>query len=196
MKVLRRLLIAALIAAIAYPAWLSYRIWQQSHKDENHSADAIVVLGAAQYNGVPSPVLAARLDHALYLYRQGFATTIVVTGGKQVNDRFTEAEAGRRYLTARGVPDGRVLSEDRGRTTLESLRGVRDIADRAGIDTVVLVSDPLHSERIKRIAQDLGFAEAYTSPASYVDLNRSRITKAKELLHELGSLLLYELFER
>jgi uncharacterized SAM-binding protein YcdF (DUF218 family) len=185
------------IVILAYPACLGWQIWRQSLADENQTADAIVILGAAQYDGEPSPVYRARLDQAAYLYDEGFSKTIVVTGGKQAGDRFTEAEAGEEYLNSEyGIPYEPIIGETEGRTTLESLRAVKEIADEQGIDTVLLVSDPMHSERIKRIAEDLGFEDAHTSPASYIKLNRSRLTKVKELLHEIGSLLSYELFDR
>jgi uncharacterized SAM-binding protein YcdF (DUF218 family) len=194
----RVLLIAAgiLVVVLAYPAWLAWRIWDQSHNDEVRPADAIVVLGAAQYDGRPSPVLKARLDHALYLYQEDLSPTVIVTGGKQEGDRFAEADVGSTYLQSEGVPPEAILAENKGTTTLESLERVHDLARDEGIDTVLLVSDPLHSERIKTMAQDLGFAEAWTSPASYVELNRTRRTKAQELLHEIASLAAYELFDR
>jgi uncharacterized SAM-binding protein YcdF (DUF218 family) len=191
-----KIALAAVAVLIAYPAYLGYQVWSQSHKDENHSADAIVVLGAAQYNGEPSPIFKARLDQAAYLYREGFSTTVIVTGGKQEGDRFTEAEAGVNYLVAQGISSDSFLLENQGSTTLESLRAVRSMANKYGIDSVLLVSDPMHSERIKRIAVDLGFGEVYSSPASYISLNRSRATKAKELAHEVASIIAYELFGR
>lgn len=196
MRFVRVAVLGLVAVLIGYPLYLSFQIWSQSHRDELRPADAIVVLGAAQYNGDPSPVFKARLDQAAYLYREGFSPTVIVTGGKQVGDRFTEAEAGERYLTGQDVPAESIMTETTGRTTLESLRGVGHIAEHHDIATVLLVSDPLHSERIKRMAADLGFEETYASPASYVGLNRSRGTKARELLHELGSLLAYELLER
>ena len=176
--------------------WLGFQIWSQSHRDEVRSADAIVVLGAAQYDGKPSPIFEARLEHAAYLFHTDVSDTIIVTGGKQEGDRFTESQAGKSYLSDKEVPPTSILEEDEGTTTLESLEAVRSIADEEGIDTLLLVSDPLHSERIKRIAHDLGFEEAYASPASYVELNRSRLTKAKELVREIGSLMAYELLDR
>lgn len=195
MRLLRRTLILLLVVALAYPAWLAFRVWSQSRDDEVHSADAIVVLGAAQYDGEPSPVLKARLDQATYLWEQDLADTLIVTGGKQEGDRYTEAEAGHRYLEEQGVPAKNIFEEEEGTTTLESLRRVKQIADQRGIDTVLLVSDPLHSERIKRMAEDLGL-DAYASPASYADLDRSRETKAKELVREVGSLIVYEILKR
>jgi uncharacterized SAM-binding protein YcdF (DUF218 family) len=188
--------LVVLLLLLAYPAWLAFRIWQQSRRDELAPADAIVVLGAAQYDGRPSAVFRARLDHALYLYHEGFAATIIVTGGKQPGDRFTEAEAGRDYLSTQGVPEDAIVMESKGRTTLESLRAVADLAPDAGIKSILLVSDPLHSARVKRMATDLGFERALASPASYVELNRSRLTKARELVREVASLLAYELLNR
>jgi uncharacterized SAM-binding protein YcdF (DUF218 family) len=190
--------LAALIvvAVIAYPAWLSYQIWDRSHRDELHSADAIVVLGAAQYNGRPSSVFKARLDQAVYLYEESLSAKVVVTGGKHPGDRFTEAEAGANYLVGEGVPGNSIVRENEGRSSLESLTNLADMAGSQEISSVLLVSDPMHSERIKRMAEDLGFDEVFTSPASYVDLNRSRTQKARELLYEVGSLLAYEFLER
>ncbi len=199
MKTFRTIALVTLVVVaivIAYPLWLGYRIWDQSHKDEVVGADAIVVLGAAQYDGVPSPVFEARLDHALYLYNEGLSDIIIVTGGKQAGDRFTEAQAGENYVTAEGVPGDAVLAESEGRTTFQSLRAVRAIAAQQGVSSVLLVSDPLHSERIKRIASDLGFEGVYASPASYTRLARSRSTKARELVREVASLLAYQFFKR
>ena len=192
----RRLILVVVIAVVAYPGWLAYHVWDQSHNDEVRGADAIVVLGAAQYNGRPSPVLKARLDQATYLWEQDLSDTLIVTGGKQAGDRFTEAEASHRYLEDQGIPPDNILEEESGTTTLESLEQVRGIATERGIDSVLLVSDPLHSERIKRMAHDLGFEDAYTSPASYVNLNRSRETKVKEIVREVGSLIVYEILKR
>lgn len=185
-------LVALLI--LGYPLFLGWQVWSQSHRDENHSADAIVVLGAAQYDGEPSPIFKARLDQAAYLYDEGFSPRVVVTGGKQAGDRFTESEAGASYLVSQGIPPEDILSENEGSTSLESLKRVREMADQQGIDSVLLVSDPMHSERIKRMATDLEFQEVYTSPASYISLNRSRATKAKELAREVASIIAYEWF--
>lgn len=196
MKIIFRVVLVAVLIAVAYPAWLGWQIWTQSHKDENRSADAIVVLGAAQYDGEPSGVFKARLDQAEYLFLEGLAPTVIVTGGKQAGDRFTEAEAGEMYLVEHGISSDRILGETEGRTTLESLEAVRVLAEEQGIDTILLVSDPLHLERIKRIALDLGFQDAFTSYASYERLDRSTATKVKELVHEVGALLAYEFFDR
>lgn len=192
---MKRLRLPLLVAAVllAYPVWVALQVWSQSRIDENHSADVIVVLGAAQYDGEPSPIFKARLDQAAYLYGEGFSQTVIVTGGKQEGDRFTEAEAGEMYLIGRGIPAEAILNENEGKTTLESLTTVRRITETEGVDSVLLVSDPMHSERIKRMASDLGFADVYASPASYISLNRSRLTKARELVRETASIIAYEM---
>lgn len=196
MRNVRRAILVVVLALIAYPLWLGFRVWDQSHSDEVYFSDAIVVLGAAQYDGRPSPVFKARLDHALFLYEEGVADTVIVTGGKQKGDRFTEAAAGEMYLEESAVPSTSILAEAEGRTTYQSLQAVHEIAQEYGIDRALFVSDPLHSERIKRMATDLGFEKAYTSPASYVELQRSRGTKLKELVREVLSLLAYQLFTK
>ena len=184
-----------LLLLVGYPSWIAYRVWDQANEDEVHSADAIVVLGAAQYDGDPSPVFRARLDHAAYLYDTGVSRTIIVTGGKADGDRFSEAEAGERYLTEqRDISPDRILRETEGTTTLESLEAVWELAEPLDISSVLLVSDPMHSARIKMIAGDLGFEETYASRVSYQQLERSRETKAKELLREVASIIHYQLF--
>jgi uncharacterized SAM-binding protein YcdF (DUF218 family) len=191
-----KIVAVVLVVVLAYPSWLAFRIWQQSRDDEQHSADAIVVLGAAQYNGDPSPIFRARLNHAAFLYDLGMSETVIVTGGKQPGDNFTEAQAGNRYLAEdKGVPSEAIV-EVGGNTTWESLQEVADVAKENEVDSLLLVSDPLHGYRIKSMANDLGFEDAYASPASYLNVNRSRLTKAKELVHEVASMLNYEIVER
>jgi uncharacterized SAM-binding protein YcdF (DUF218 family) len=192
-----RLFVLLLFAVvIGYPAWIGIQVYQQSNVDEVRSADAIIVLGAAQYDGEPSPVFRARLDQAVYLYEEGLSDIVIVTGGKQEGDRFTEAEAGEDYLIDHAVPADAILAEHEGRTTLESLQNAWEIAGPYNIGSALLVSDPMHSERIKRMATDLGFDPAYASWTSYERLDRSRLTKAKELVHEVVSIVVYEFFNR
>lgn len=139
------------------------QVWRAAHRDEARPAQAIVVLGAAQFNGRPSAVLRARLDHALSLYRRRFAPVIVVTGGGQPGDRFTEATASANYLLERGVPDKDVLREVSGRTSFQSLSSVAAFLHDRSINRVLLVSDPFHAYRIAAIADELGL-EGHTSP--------------------------------
>ena len=192
----RAVALVAVLLLVGYPAWIGYQVWSQSVTDEVGGADAIVVLGAAQYDGEPSPVFRGRLDHAVYLYDEDLSDVVIVTGGKQEGDRFTEAQAGMAYLVGQGVPADAILSENEGATTLQSLENVRALADRYGIASLLVVSDPMHSERVKRMATDLGFDPVYASWVSYQDVNRSRATKAKELVREVASIIVYELFDR
>ncbi len=196
MKIVFRLFALVLAGAIAYVIYLAVLVWRDSHLDQYHPAGAIVVLGAAQYNGTPSPVLRARLAHALYLYRQELSRVVITTGGKQPGDRYTEAGTGATWLEQNGVPADAILSENTGRNTWQSLTNVAAIARAHGIDTILMVSDPLHSARLKAMASALGFRAAYTSPDSYLDLHRSRLTKLEELVHEVAALAYFQVYER
>ena len=138
------------------------QVWMASRRDEARPSQAIIVLGAAQYDGRPSPVLAARLDHAIQLYRKHIAPVIVVTGGRQPGDRFTEAGASADYLHQHGIADTAILRETTGRTSWESL-AAREVPRRAAQACAVLVSDPYHSARIDAIAHEVGL-DAVTSP--------------------------------
>ncbi len=132
-------------------------------------AEAIVVLGAAQYDGRPSPQLASRLDHALELYEAGLAPVVMVTGGNQPGDRFTEAEASANYLVDRGVPESAIMREDAGHTSFESLAADADKLLSADLDDVVVVTDPYHSLRSKLIAEEVGLdASVSPTPTSVV----------------------------
>ena len=141
-------------------------MWRASGRDERlPDAEAIIVLGAAQYNGVPSPVLANRLDHAAELYDEGVADLIVVTGGRQEGDRFTEAEASANYLEELGIPGDHIERETTGDSSWESLASAaRFLQPTTASTAVVLVSDPYHAMRIDGIAHELGL-DATVSPA-------------------------------
>ncbi len=142
-------------------------------RDAARRADAIVVLGAAQYAGRPSPVLRARLDHALVLWHLGLAPRVILTGGRGAGDTTSEAAAERRYLLARDVPDSAILLEDQGRTTTESLRGVAAIVGTISGRRVILVSDPFHMLRLSILARRFGLVP-YTSPTSTSPISVSR----------------------
>lgn len=131
--------------------------------DQARPADAIVVLGAAQYAGRPSPVLRARLDHGIALFKQGMAPRLILTGGRGKGDTTTEAAVGRRYAIRQGVPASAILLEDVGRTTDESMHGVAAIMHEAGVRRVVLVSDRFHLLRLDILARRHGLT-AWTSP--------------------------------
>lgn len=156
--------VLAVAVVVAYVGGTFVQVWRASGHDGARDAQAIVVLGAAQYDGRPSPALAKRLDHALDLYQQGRAPMVVVTGGRQSGDRFTEATAGYNYLRRHGVPDGAIRKEVQGRTTYESLAAVARFLRTEDVDDVVLVSGPAHSKRLAGIADAVGL-HAAISPA-------------------------------
>lgn len=175
----------ALVAAITV-----LRIWDQGDRDERRPVDAIVVLGAAQYDGRPSPVFEARLEHAVALYRAGTAPILVVTGGKADGDRTTEAAAARDYAIDHGVPAAAILSEDDGRTTVESLVGVARLFDERGFRSAVFVSDRTHLLRVLRVATDLGIS-AWGSPTTSSPVDDSGSRRLEATLRELAALAAY-----
>lgn len=158
-----RLAVVALLGAVVL--WFTLSLWfvhRTGRADQARPVDAIVVLGAAQYDGRPSPQLAARLDHVVLLWERGLSPLVVTTGGKQPGDRFTEAQASAAYLEQQGVPAGSIVQVG-GATTYESLAEVKAALDGLGLRSVLLVTDPYHSLRARLGAQELGLT-AYTSP--------------------------------
>lgn len=176
---------AALVAA--YAAW---RIVAQGARDDAQPADAIVVMGAAQYDGRPSPIFQARLEHAVALYREGVAPYLVVTGGKAEGDRMTEAASARDYAVGHGVPPEAILMEDRARTTLASIRGVATILRGADLRTAVFVSDRQHMLRVLRMAGDEGIV-GWGSPTTTSPIDRDPLARLDATVHELGALAVY-----
>jgi uncharacterized SAM-binding protein YcdF (DUF218 family) len=189
-RVLARIVLLAAVVGLALAGYAAYRIWDQGTRDEQRSADAIVVMGAAQYDGRPSPLFAARLDHAIALYHAGIARRLIVTGGKQEGDRTTEAASARTYAIAHGVPDEAILVEESSRTTLQSIRGVAGVMRDQGLETAVFVSDPSHMLRVLRMASDEGI-EAFGSPTRTSPLEHDPLKRADAIVHELGALAIY-----
>jgi uncharacterized SAM-binding protein YcdF (DUF218 family) len=148
---------------LIYIAYLSVRIEQQSFREEARPADVILVLGAAEYRGRPSPVLRARLDHALALYRRGIAPRIMTTGGAGGDPVFTESTVGRSYLISQGVPSEAIIVETEGESTVHSVALAGEILRRMGLASVVVVSDGYHIYRVKRMLESAGLA-VYGSP--------------------------------
>jgi uncharacterized SAM-binding protein YcdF (DUF218 family) len=163
LKLAIRVTVVLVGIVIVYIAVTFVQVWMAARRDGARPSQAIIVLGAAQYNGRPSPVLAARLDHAIDLYRENIAPVIVVTGGRQPGDQYTEAGASADYLHEHGIEDRAILRETTSRTSWESLEAAARFLKSRDIIRVVLVSDPYHSERISAIAHDVGL-DAVTSP--------------------------------
>jgi uncharacterized SAM-binding protein YcdF (DUF218 family) len=167
-------------------------VWDSAHTDEASQVDhvdVIAVLGAAQYNGRPSPVFEGRLEHARLLYEEGFAPKVVVLGSKQPGDATTEAEAGRQWLINQGIPESDVFAAPVGTDTLESLKGAAEFMNTQGLHSVFLVSDPWHNLRIRRMARDLGL-EAYVS-ATFHSAYRSQWTRFSGYARETFAYLHY-----
>ncbi len=154
---------AMLILPVIVAASAVYYVWTTAHADDTTRTDAIVVLGAAQYNGTPSPVLRARLQHSLKLYKAGIAPRIVTVGGKQPRDAYTEAGSGRQWLIENGVPGSDVVAIKAGTDTLGSIQDVAELAAREGWSSITLDTDPAHVARSQAMANRVGF-DTHVSP--------------------------------
>lgn len=197
-RLLLRIAAGALLLLVAYLAVTFAQVWLASRRDSRRPSDAIVVLGAAQYDGKPSAVLRARLDHAAKLWDEGVAPVIVVTGGRQEGDRFTEATAGANYLHELGIPDTAILRETTGHSSWESLAASARFLQARDMTRVVLVSDPFHAARIAAIAGELGL-DAVTSPtrtSPIRGLAAWRRLGTETLRVAVGRILGYERLER
>jgi uncharacterized SAM-binding protein YcdF (DUF218 family) len=172
-------------------------VWRAAHTDEASEvdrADVILVLGAAQYDGQPSPIFQGRLDHGILLFEKGFADRIMVLGAGQEGDEFTEAEAGARYLLTQGIPDGALHTSPSGSTTMESLRAAAGRMRDLDLDSAFLVSDPWHNLRVRRMARDLGI-EGYVS-ATWHSAAESQSTRLQGYARETLAYIYYRVFGR
>ena len=181
---------AAVLAVALFVLSTATAIWWTARQDDQTRSDAIVVLGSAQYNGVPSSIFEARLEHALSLWEDGVAPVVVTVGGKADGDEFTEAEAGRDYLADAGIPADALLAVPDGVDTLESMRLVAAAFDDRGWSTAVLVTDPWHAMRAERMAEDSGM-DAVSSPTRQGPAVQTRATQFRYILRETAAYLLY-----
>lgn len=170
----------------------AFRVWQVARVDDYTKADAIVVLGAAQYAGTPSSVFEARLYQASRLYRAGVAPVVVTVGGKQQGDAFTEAASGKRYLIDAGVPGENIVAVETGSDTLHSIEAVAHALRERGLSSVALVSDPWHSLRTRTMARDVGL-QAWTAPTRTGPAVYTRESQFHGIARETGALLWYQL---
>ena len=190
---LLRLTAALLAAVLATVGWTAFRVWKVAREDSRARADAIVVLGASQFDGRPSSIFRARLDHALHLYEDGVAPVVVTVGGNRQGDRFTEAGAGATYLRSRGVPRDATAEVAEGSDTLTSLRAVARLAKGRGWDDVLLVTDPWHSFRARSMAGELGL-DARTSPTRSGPVVQGRGRELRYIARETAAYLHYKVF--
>ncbi len=154
---------------LTYLTSLSIRIDRESRIDDAHQADVILVMGAAEYRGHPSPILKARLDHALELYQKKLAPYILTTGGAGGDPSFTEGGVARSYLIDRGVPAESIIVEDQGDSTAMSLSGATEILRRMGLRSTIVVSDGYHIFRVRRMLQEEGLT-AWGSPRQSAEI--------------------------
>ncbi len=183
-----------LLAVVVVVGANALTVWRAAHHDgasDVDRADAIIVLGAAQYDGTPSPVFQGRLDHASLLYRQGRAARVMVLGANQPGDRTTEAEAGRDYLIDQGVPAGAVIAIPIGHTTWESMQAAVGYMNDGGLRTAFLVSDPWHNARIERMASDLGIT-GYAS-ATWTSAAKTEQTRIPGYVRETFAYMYYRI---
>ena len=183
MKRASLVLLATLAGVVAL--WLSSvgLVLLAGARSNARTADVILVLGAAQWNGRPSPVLKARLDHALALWRRGLAPRIIFTGGVGAGDTISEGEVARQYALSEGVPDSVILVERRGSTSAESIRAAARLMEERGFETAVLVSDSYHMLRLELLARRAGIRPT-RSPAPDAPIDRAREERRHYVLRE------------
>lgn len=194
-RFIRRTVTVAIVTVFALWAISAVAVLMWSSRDEARPAQAIVVLGAAQYAGKPSPVLRARLDHALELWNRRLASLLILTGGTGVGDTTSEAAVGRAYAKKRGVPDTAILVEIEGRTTSESMKAVAGMLEVRGLQSALLVSDPFHMLRLRILARRFGFTP-YTSPTRTSPIDPNREERWKYIFSESVKAPLAFFFER
>ncbi len=188
----RRTLVGAIVIAVLLVGGTAVRVWQVARINDTRPADAIVVLGAAQYSGVPSSVFEARLEQAAKLYDRGVAPVVVTVGGKQVGDLYTEAASGKKYLISRGVPADAIIAVEEGADTLRSIEGVARVMGENSMTSAVLVSDPWHSLRTRTMARDAGI-DSWTAPTRQGPAVFTRESQIHGIARETGALLWYQL---
>ena len=187
-----RLLVVAAGVVLLFLAVTVVRIVETASRQEIHSADAIVVFGAAEYSGHPSPVLRARLDHALDLFHLGMAPVIITTGGAASDPHFSEGGVGRDYLMHHGVPERSLIAETQGRDTSESAERVAVIMRANGLHSCIAVSDAYHVFRIRKLLEHEGVGPVYTAPR-LESRPHSIFQRAEAALREAISYFLWKL---
>lgn len=188
-RLIRRVISFILLLIIVIPLYIAGNIWYSARNAEPIKSDLILVMGAAQFDGRPSDILKSRLEHALEIYKAGYAPKIYTVGAGAPGDRTTEAAASKAWLIDRGVKRNNVIAVAKGRDTLGSTKAYVAAADKAKLKSVIIVTDPYHCLRSKKMAQDLGLSASCTAvksgPASVAN------SEFKYLARESGAYLAY-----
>ncbi|TRZ77206.1 YdcF family protein [bacterium] len=193
-KLFLKFLLGVVIISVFLWLNLVYRIYKQSTINETQQADAIVVLGASQWNGQPSPVLQSRLDHALALYKLNLSDHFILTGGIGENNVMSESLAGKNYLIQQGIIEENIFIEEKSRTTWQNLKEVVNILEQHNFNSVILVSDGFHMFRLQRMAEDLEIIN-YISPVEKEVIKQNKLTNFKYIIRESVVYVLYRLFK-
>ncbi|VTR55183.1 DUF218 domain [Actinobacillus pleuropneumoniae] len=184
-RVLLKVLLGLIAIMLVYSIDVGYTIWKYAERTVNIPSDAAIVLGAAVWEGKPSPVFQGRIDHALWLYDQQYVEKLIFTGGRGSDDEVAESEAAKQYAIEHGVPERDILVETTSEITEQNLYYADKIGDAAGLSSYLIVSDPLHMKRAMVMAEDMGL-EANPSPAS-----RSAYRSVRSKLPFLGREVFY-----
>lgn len=190
-----RVVAALVLLLVLVVVGVGTRVWWTARGDDRRHSDVILVLGASQFNGRPSAVFRARLDHALTLWQGHVADHVVTVGGSQPGDRYTEAAAGKTWLVEHGVPAEAVVAVETGSDTLQSVKAAKREMATNGWSTAVLVTDPWHTLRARSMARDVGI-NAVTSPTRTGPAVRTRTVELRYIARETGAYLSYKLFHR
>lgn len=185
LRLVRRAVSVVVLCAVTAVVWTAIWVLGNSFREDLTRTDAIVVMGAAQFDGDPSPVLRNRLDRAFDLYSQRVAPFVITVGGSQPGDRFTEATSGRRYLESRGIRTAHIAAVRTGSNTYESARAVARVAQKRGWTRLTIVTDRMHAARASAMMSSFGFTVHPAPPASGPG---SSLTWSY-LVHETGGLL-------
>jgi uncharacterized SAM-binding protein YcdF (DUF218 family) len=190
-----KIVAAVVLLVVLLLAGTASRVWWFARQDDTRSSDVIVVLGAAQFDGRPSSIFTARLVHARDLWKDDVAPRIVTVGGNREGDRFTEASAGKLWLTQHGVPAARITAVGTGNDTLQSVDAVQQAMQKRGWSTAVVVTDPWHALRTRAMASDQGI-DAVMSPTRQGPAVRQRSTEFRYIVRETLAYLYYKAFKR
>ena len=193
-KLLLKLLLGITIVSLFLWLNLVYKIYRQSIVNEVQKADAIIVLGASQWDGKPSPVFKDRLDHALSLYEKNSSDSFILTGGFGEDDNMSESQAGKSYLMQKGITEENIFIEEKSKTTWQNLNEAVKIINQQDFNSIILVSDGFHMFRLKKMANDLGIKN-YIYPVQNGIIEKDKITNFKYVVRESIVYILYRLFK-